>query len=28
MATKEEIQKLLREAIAPLEEKVDNLNNT
>jgi len=28
MATKEEIQKLLREAIAPLQEKVDNLNNT
>ena len=27
MATKEEIQKLLRKAIAPLEEKVDNLNH-
>ena len=28
MATKEEIQKLLREAITPLEEKVDNLNHS
>jgi len=28
MVTKEEIQNLLREAIAPLEEKFDNLNNT
>ena len=28
MATNEEIQKLLRETIAPLEEKVDSLNNT
>jgi predicted nuclease with TOPRIM domain len=27
MATKEEIQKLLRETIAPLEGKLDNLNN-
>ena len=28
MDTKEEIQKLFREAVAPLEEKVDNLNNS